>query len=297
LHDLWTQTRKSYQFAKPSSKLDPEVVPKVISLLRGEGTKRGDLLKLDFQDFEDDWADSCKYLNIAYTRLLKQYGVLTLPKWLPYSSMIVPLAAILRFLNIRKLDYKDNYSRIDQWYWTSVFSNRYDEGAMSKQTSDFNALKEWAIDSRKVPSFIKEFNPIADVDLTVDKQNSATYKGVINLIVLEGAFDFLTGQQPQLDEDHVQDDHIFPKSIYDEHLILNRTLLTTNAKKSKARPSDYFERQMKQHGEIQLKRILVSHLIPEDALQYLLSDDIDKFLKARKKTIQKKIKQKVRIPT
>lgn len=302
LPDLWTETRKRYEFAKTrpdlpraSSDLDPEVVLRVLSLSRGQGTKRGDLLDLDFKDFTDDWATSCKFLNVAYKRLLNQYGVLSFPKWVPYMPMMVPLASILRFIHTEKLDSETNYTKIDQWYWTSVFHNRYDEGASSKQETDFKSLKAWVNDHDNVPDFIKEFNPMRDVTLSVEKQNAATYKGVMNLIVTEGALDFQTGQRPQLDEDHVQDDHIFPKSIYRENRILNRTLLTTNVIKAKKLPSDYFQKLLQQYGETKLKKILDSHLIPEDALPYLLANKIQEFMHTRAKAIRKKIKQKVRI--
>ena len=127
----------------------------------------------------------------------------------------------------------------------------------------------------------------------MDKQNSATYRGVINLVVLEGARDFLTGQPPQLDEEHVQDDHIFPKSLYDEHRILNRTLLTTNAKKANIKPSTYFGNMFEKHGENELKRILDTHIIPGESLPFLLADNIGEFTKARRKAIIKKINQKI----
>lgn len=299
LPDLWEETKKSYEFARAdkSGNIDPEVILRIMALLRGKGTKRGDLLDLECEDFKEDWKQACKWLNTAYRRLIspKQgYGVLSFPKWLPYTTMLVPLAAILGFLKDKKLDNYNNYKKIDEWYWVSVFSNRYDEGAASKQEADFTKLKEWILDDTKVPDYIQEFKPHSDVSLVVDKQNSATYRGIINLVVLEGARDFLTGQSPQLDEEHVQDDHIFPKSIYDEHRILNRTLLTTNAKKSNATPSSYFKEMLQKHGEVELKKILASHIIPGEALQFLLGDDIQQFIKARRKAIIKKIRQKVK---
>ncbi|HEX9897088.1 MAG TPA: DUF262 domain-containing protein [Dehalococcoidales bacterium] len=296
LPELWSEARNKYDFAKGGN-IDPEVILRVISLLKGSGTKRGDLLDLKSDIFKEDWAQSCKWLNFAYKRLtnVKQgYGVLTFHKWLPYTTMLVPLAAILGFLNYNKFDNPNNYSKIDRWYWTSVFSNRYDEGASSKQETDYDDLKEWIKKDDEIPEFIKDFVPNRDVNFTVEKQNSATYRGIINLIVLKGAFDFQNGQPPILDEEHVQDDHIFPKSIYSEHRILNRTLLTTNAKKSNTPPSIYFKQKLQQYGEFKLKEILASHIIPKEALPFLLTDSIQGFLKERRKAIIKEIKQKVK---
>lgn len=299
LPDLWEEVQKDYEFAKADKAqlIKPEVILRIISLLRGKGTNRRDLLELKPKNFKDDWKQACVMLNIAYRRLINHkqgYGVFGFPKWLPYTTMLVPLAGIIGFLRSnRKLENNNNYNKIDRWYWTSVFSNRYDEGAIAKQEADFNMLKEWILNDAKVPVFIKEFDPGRDVSFLVDKQNSATYRGVINLVVLEGACDFLTGQPPQLDEEHVQDDHIFPKSIYYEHRILNRTLLTTNAKKANIKPSTYFGNMLEKHGENELKRILDTHIIPGETLPFLLADKISDLTKARRKAIIKKIKQKV----
>jgi hypothetical protein len=60
------------------------------------------------------------------------------------------------------------------------------------------------------------------------------------LIALSGALDFQTGQAPQLALGDVQDDHIFPKSLYANDTIANRTLISTNQKKSNQTPSRYF---------------------------------------------------------
>ena len=291
LPELWNNAKKKYTVA---NYIKPEVILRVIALQREEPTKHKALLELNPDNFTEHWSRACEMLNIAYTRMtdIKHgYGVFDFTKWLPYKPMLVPLAAIIDFLKSNKYENNSNYNKIDRWYWTSVFSNRYDEGAISKQESDFNALREWILDDNKIPDYVKELKPIA-VDLNVDSASSATYKGVIGLIVLEGALDFATGQPPQFDKVNVQDDHIFPKSIYNENRILNRTLLTTNAKKSNIKPSVYFKRMLLNHGETAFRQILESHMIPVECHRFLLEDDLTEFNKMRRKAIIKKIKEK-----
>ena len=133
------------------------------------------------------------------------------------------------------------------------------------------------------------------MELNTDKQSSAIYRGVISLVVLEGALDFKTGQPPQFGKEKIQDDHIFPKSIYNDHRVVNRTLISTNAEKGSKKPSEYFADALKIHGRERLNGILKSHIIPEQALSYLLNDRKDDFLNERREAIINKLREKLRI--
>jgi hypothetical protein len=116
------------------------------------------------------------------------------------------------------------------------------------------------------------------VDLEVDKQSSAIYGGVMGLIVLNGALDFKTGKPPQFATEKLQDDHIFPKATYNYNGVSNRTLISSNAEKWKTEPSKYFKERLNEHGPENFKIIMKSHLIPDDAIPFLLNDDLKKLL-------------------
>ena len=295
LRNLLREAKEKYTFAKYVS---PETILKVIALLRGKELKRRTILELEAENFTQDWQKACSALEAAYNRvtdLKNGYGVLDFKKWMPYNTMIVPLAALLSYLKSAKLETKSNYDKIDRWYWASIFSNRYDQATDTISERDFNQMRKW-IEEDKIPNFIKEFDPEA-VDLDVDRQSSAIYRGVINLIVLKGALDFKTGQPPQFDREKVQDDHIFPKSIYKENRILNRTLISTNSSKGSKKPSQYFSELLKQHGKDKLIKILESHLIPAEALPDLLNDKLDTFMEKRKKAIIEEIRKRCSPPS
>ena len=214
---------------------------------------------------------------------------------MPYTTMLVPLAAILHFVKVNKFESPKNYEKIDRWYWISVFSNRYDQAVDTRSVEDTNSIKKWLINDSKIPNFVKTFR-MEEVDIDgVEKQSSAVYRGIINLTVLSGALDFKTGNPPQFDREKVQDDHIFPKSKYKINSILNRTLITTNAAKGDKMPSVYFKEKIKDYGKEKLKRILRTHLIPEDALASLLMNDIKDFLAKRKEAILDKIKKEINL--
>jgi len=112
------------------------------------------------------------------------------------------------------------------------------------------------------------------------------------LIVLNGALDFKTGKSPQFAIEKLQDDHIFPKSIYNYNGVLNRTLISSNAEKWKTKPSKYFKERLNEHGPENFEIIMKSHLIPNDAIQFLLNDDLKNFCEKRKNMIISEIEKR-----
>lgn len=294
LRDLLEKVNEKYNFAKS---VPAEFILKVIALLRGRVLKRKNILELEPENFEKDWERACKALEDAYTRvkdLKNGYGVLDFKKWMPYTTMLVPLAAIIDFIKTNKKETIENYHKIDCWYWAAVFSNRYDHAVDTTSSIDFKDLKTWIDNSDKVPDFIQKFN-VDEIDLDTDKQSSAIYRGVISIIVLQGALDFKTGQPPQFEIKKIQDDHIFPKSIYNDNSVLNRTLISTNAEKSNKKPSEYFNSLLTIHGKEKLKEILESHIIPSDALEDLLTDNKENFKNKRKNAIIECLKKRLNL--
>jgi hypothetical protein len=292
MHDLLEESKKSYASV---NQVPPEFILKVISLLRGKEPKRKNILELDAKNFEDDWKRACNALELAYKRatdIKNGYGVLDFKKWMPYTTMLVPLAAMIEHVKSQKVETKRNYDKIDCWYWVAVFSNAYDQAVDTTSANHFNAIKNW-IDDDEVPDFIQKFD-VEGIDLDINKQSSAIYRGVINLIVLKGALDFKTGQPPQFGKEKVQDDHIFPKSIYKEDCILNRTLISTNAEKLDKKPSIYFKERLEEHGKEKFIEILESHIIPSSALDYLLNDNLQGFMEARKKAVVEELTNRIK---
>lgn len=294
LRDLWENAKENYDFAEV---VPTEFILKVIALLRGgKEPKRKNILELEPNNFEEDWKRACEALEVAYKRIIdikNGYGVLNFKKWIPYTTILVPLAAIIDFVKAKELETKRNYDKIDRWYWAAIFSNRYDQAVDTTSATDFTTLKNWITDDSKVPDFIQKFD-FDTVELDTDKQSSAIYRGVVSMIVLNGALDFKTGQPPQFGKEKIQDDHIFPKSVYKDHRIVNRTLISTNAAKSDKKPSEYFKQKLDEHGKEKFKMILESHIIPENALDYLLKDDLQNFIEIRKQAIINNLRKKIK---
>jgi len=291
LRDQLAEAKQKFKVVKD---IKPEFILKTIALIRGYEPKRANILKLSHENFEKDWWTTCEMLELAYRRVTdvrNGYGALDFDSWMPYTTMLVPMAAMLHFLKTNDLDNSEDYEKIDRWYWASVFSQRYDQAVDTKAFKDLKDFKEW-VKSGKVPEIIEKFNP-SEVDLDVESMSSAIHKGVLCLIVLAGALDFQTGQSPQFEIEKVQIDHIFPKSIFRDNRVLVKTIISTNQKKLAKKPSKYFGEFVSAKGVERVKEILKTHLIPEEALDCLLNDDLNCFVEKRRDTIIEEIKRRV----
>jgi hypothetical protein len=69
--------------------------------------------------------------------------VIDFKKWAPFTTMIVPLAAFIAYLEKKKQINDLQYCKIDSWYWATVFQNRYDEGVNTNTFANFTKIKEW----------------------------------------------------------------------------------------------------------------------------------------------------------
>ncbi len=299
LRDLLEKAKKEYEAIRyiEEDLKKPEYILKVVALIRGKDIRRKSILNIEPENFEYFWERACKSLDKALSRIKDirdGYGVLHM-KWIPYEPMLILLAAILDFID-NKPQYKapETYKKIDSWYWSSVFNERYQHSVDTMISKDFVSLKKWIENDSNVPEFIQKFN-INEIDLETDNKNSAIYKGTLSLIILKGSLDFQTGEPPQFIIEKIQEDHIFPKSKFRHEKIdtvLNKTLISTNAQKSNKKPSEYFKELQGKHGKDKLFEILESHLIPKEALEDLLNDYFEPFLEKRKKDILKEIEER-----
>lgn len=293
LRDLWD----AFEDREPevAKAVRPESVLRVVAVLEGKEPRKGNLLdvidKLDKSQFESRWQEATEALVAARRRISRHYGALT-DDWVPYSTMIVPLAAMLHELQ-RDRAGEEAHRKLDRWYWGSVFSQRYDSAVDTKSYQDVRDLRRW-VNGGEAPEWLARLS-VHDVDLDVAESRSAIYRGLMCTIVRQGALDFLTGQSAVLSE--CQDDHIFPKSIYrmydSVNSILNRTLIskTSNNRKRDKKPSDFMHNCLEQHGgdEQQLLRTLASHFICEEGYLALLDNDFDAFISARRKMFERAV--------
>lgn len=293
LRDLWDAFGDKHEI--PTDVVWPEFLLKVIAILEKKEPRKGNLLRmlddLDAGKFKARWKEAEDAVCAACKRIEKQYGAHD-KAWIPYTTMIVPLAVLLHWLKEMRAG-EEAYRKVDRWYWASVFTQRYDSAVDTKSYQDVRDVISWITEGTE-PDWLRR--AIADaVDLSVAERRSAVYRGVMCLILREGARDFLTGQQANLNT--CQDDHIFPRAVYNGaypvDVVLNRTLISkeTNNRKRNKTPSEFLKDCLSGHNqdEASLLSTLRTHFVTRDAYEALKRDDFEAFVKYREDALKKAI--------
>jgi hypothetical protein len=267
-----------------------------------DGTRRKEILIRDVTDFEKRWNAAVDALEdtIKVLRHPQEYGAIG--TFVPYVSILPAFAALRTHAKTlppaRQLDAR---RKLRHWYWASVFNSRYSGSVESTSARDFLDLKAWFDDDSAEPALIPEFaRRFRNLDLRKEtKRGTSVYNGIFNLLVLEGARDWMTGDVPQYGD--LDDHHIVPSSWGKKNglanvvgSILNRTPLTSATNRHvicDRLPNEYLPELIKENGENTVRAILESHFISPTALAILLrnpftSDEFEAFISERQRTIQ-----------
>lgn len=268
-----------------------------------DGTRHKEILISDVDEFRMLWEQAVTALEQAIKMLRHphEFGAIS-SAYLPYVSILPVFAALQAHVKTRPSGLQLNAQhKIRHWYWASVFTNRYSGSVESTSARDYLDVKAWIEDDVAEPPLIQEFKArFRNMDLRREiKRGTSVYNGIFNLLVIQGARDWITGNIPQHDD--LDDHHIVPNSWGAKHLksnivhtILNRTPLTgdTNRKVIGDKlPNAYLPELIKENGEKAVNAIMESHFISPAALKILLRDpftpdDFEAFITERQRTIQ-----------
>lgn len=267
-----------------------------------DGTRRKEILIPDIKDFERRWEQAVGSIDDAI-KVLKhpqEFGAIK-SSYLPYVSILPIFSALRAYVkSLPAINRLDAYRKIQLWYWASVFTNRYSGSVESTSAKDFLDIKAWIESNESVPALLSEFKSrFRSLNLHAEtRRGSSIYNGIFNLLVINGARDWISGQVSQSDD--LDDHHIVPASWgYGKKLgdnvntILNRTPLTaeTNRKFIKDRlPNEYLPELFASSGEESVRTILANHLISARAVEILLrkpftTKDFQEFVLERQRTI------------
>jgi|GEM_PF-630039 len=234
--------------------IDPDDLLRIMALITGGSVKKADLLDHlhgvatdltsgrtrssrvghTFASFSDLWDEAATCLEEACNRVINDYGALR-PEWIPYTSMLIPLAALIHVE--KRSGAPHARDKVDCWYWHSVFYERYEKSVDTTAMADFNQVTNWILGTPGKPSWISGAVP-PGLDLKVeDEPQSAIFKAVLNLFALAGARNLLNGDPPGTD---LELDHLFPKDgakPWSGHSwinsVLNFTLLEPSVNRTK----------------------------------------------------------------
>ena len=267
-----------------------------------DGTRHKKVLVADTNVFTSSWNNAVEAIESAIKLLRhpQEFGAIS-SKYLPYVSIIPVFSAIQAYVRglpaNRRLEAQ---RKIRHWYWASVFLNRYSGSVESTAARDFLDLKTWMEDEAKEPSLLQEFRlRFNNLELRREvKRGTSVYNGIFNLLIIQGARDFVSGNVPQHGD--LDDHHIIPASKATDletggliHSILNRTPLTaeTNRRVVLDRyPNEYLPEMIEQSGEETVRSVLESHFISSQAQEILLRkpftfDDYDAFIVERQRSL------------
>jgi hypothetical protein len=267
----------------------------LLSQIKGNRTlavKRKDVLSLALLDYKT-YADALVNGYIRAARFLVQQSILS-PRDLPYTTQFVPLAVLMTELG-SKADDSVVKTKLAAWYWCGVFGEMYGSANETRYVSDVSGVLSW-INGGDEPDTVRRafFQPTRLLSLKT--RNGAAYKGVMALILSEGAKDFISGDKmdfTNFSADSVDIHHIFPKAYcekqgYNERkwdCIVNKTpiSLRTNRIIGGGAPSKYLrDIENKNVSESDLNTNVASHGIDVASLR---NDNFDAFFALRAKTL------------
>lgn len=264
--------------------------------VRPISAKRADVLRLPLDAWKR-WADELEtgFRNVA--RFLRRECFYH-RRELPYSTQLVPLAAVLGRLGDRWLEPRI-YDKLSRWYWCGVLGELYGGAVETRMANDYEELLAWFDDDAAVPRTVRDSSFQPERFDTLRSRLSAAYKAVNVLVLREGSRDwFWKGTISELDAEEIALDihHIFPRKWCENNgidrerydSILNKTPISykANRKIGGEAPSKYLPRIQEEEqvrlSDQEMDEILVTHALSPELLR---RDAFDEFLENRRRQL------------
>ncbi len=260
--------------------------------------KRADVLRLPLEAWKR-WADDLERGFRTAGKFLRKECFYH-RRELPYSTQVVPLAAVLTCLDDRWLEPRI-YDKLARWFWCGVLGELYGGAVETRMANDYDELLVWFEDDTAVPRTVRDASFQAQRFDTLRTRLSAAYKGVNVLVLREGSKDwFWKASIKELDAIEVGLDihHIFPRKWCTDptkkidrgqyESILNKTQISykANRKIGGDAPSRYLSR-LQSEKQIALDDAGMNDLLASHALspELLRADAFDTFLEDRRRRL------------
>lgn len=258
--------------------------------------KKKDVLNLSLKDY-NNFADALSEGFVEAEKILQEERVFS-NKDLPYSTQLIPLAALCTLLsNGNRIKVTNIKNKIRQWYWCGVFGELYGGANETRSVNDVVGVMNWIENNGNVPKTIQEsyFNPTRL--LTLQSRQSAAYKGIMALILKNHCKDFISGREMDFTvykSENIDIHHIFPRSYCEKNnlskekwnSVVNKTPISysTNREIGGVAPSEYLKK-IEEKGQVDynsLNDYLQTHLIDVSAAR---SNDFEKHIVLRAKLL------------
>lgn len=258
--------------------------------------KKRDVLNLSLKDY-NNFADALSEGFVEAEKILQEERVFS-NKDLPYSTQLIPLAALCTLLsNGNRIKVTNIKNKIRQWYWCGVFGELYGGANETRYVNDVVGVMNWIENNGNIPKTIQEsyFNPTRL--LTLQSRQSAAYKGIMALILKNHCKDFISGREMDFTvykSENIDIHHIFPRSYCEKNnlskekwnSVVNKTPISysTNREIGGVAPSEYLKK-IEEKGQVDynsLNDYLQTHLIDVSAAR---SNDFEKHIVLRAKLL------------
>ncbi len=261
---------------------------------RRVGCRRDEMLTLPLSDWKANAAQIEQgFLDVA--RVLDRERIYE-PKWLPYQSQLIPMAAIAAALGRRFIE-EPARTLVLRWYWCGVFGELYGGTTETRFGRDMVEVPAW-VDGGLEPKTVRDCAFVPSRLLRLTTRNAAAYRAVMALYLQCGSRDLLRGDEMERavwfagrGAEEVDIHHVFP-TVWCERTaarhpdsILNKTPMTarTNRTLGGRAPSIYLATiEGKGVPAATVDAWLASHCIPVGELR---RDDYPAFVRERARAV------------
>lgn len=270
--------------------------------VRPVSAKRADVLQLPLSAWTR-WADDLEAGFRLVAKFLRKECFYD-RRELPYSTQLVPLAAVMTQLKERWREPRI-CDKLARWYWCGVLGELYGGAVETRMANDYEEVLRWLDDDQAIPRTIRDSSFQPERFDTLRSRLSAAYKAINVLVLREGAEDwFWKASIQELDADEVALDihHIFPRDwcekqgisrdIYDS--ILNKTPISykANRKIGGDAPSRYLPRIQSEKtvrlNDVEMDKILSGHALAPSLLR---QDNFYAFMDDRRQRLSRLVEQ------
>lgn len=307
LREMWETALETYPVIA-DFEVDPYYALQAISLAAraAPSCKRSDVLELEPSDIKIWWPKVIEGFAEGLEILADDCRVM-LPKWVPYQTMLAPLAAVIaRGGRTKTAEAGARREKLKRWFWCATFGQAYESAPNSQSAKDVAELGVW-LRGGSPPESVSgfRFDPRALRDVT--PRQRSIYRATICLILGSGsgARDFhtqavITGKLMR--DEGIDDHHVFPAKFLEKKkglttprmrdCVLNRTLIdrATNQIINDRAPSRYLSAIRDARG-FPLDAVLASHCLPTGPDSPLWTDDYDAFLAWRENRLWAEIQR------
>ena len=259
--------------------------------------KKKDVLSLSFESYKANKDQVLLGFQMAREFLLKYQFVFRM-RDLPYTTQLIPLAAICAVLGKSKCNEPNTIKILSRWYWCGILGEMYGGANETRYANDIEDVVEEVYgrpsQSRTINSAFFSSTRL----LTLQTRNSAAYKGIMALLYMQKCRDFMNNITIDIVNSMLESPdihHIFPEAYCEKigiprkkyNCIVNKTpiLPATNRSIGGNAPSEYTKgilKKVRGLTESELQNRIESHCINYNDL---IHDDFNDYFVDRAKKL------------